>query len=270
MIIGYDEAMKIAQYKTAAACALTVSLMFALSGCDSTSEVAVQPDGSVSGTLEISGDSAVLGAAGIDCAKVDSLISGQLASTLQGDEAQYSVDDVSSGNTIACVVNFDSGSSIAGSSLLSESDSSYTVVIPRGILNEKNIRTIRMADPGFALSIATPGDIISAPGAAIQGNTATFTDLDILTEGATVEGAKAAPAAQAGSEVAQETTVTPAAVPEKETRPNYLAWALGAIGLAFVLVLGGGIVCQRRRLARRAEEAREESSEETSEEESQA
>lgn len=236
--------------------ALAVTALLVLTGCESQDIVAVQPDGSITGTLDVSGDAALLGAANINCTSIDSLISGRSGGTLTGEESSYAVDDQSDADQMHCVVTFDSGKPATGSSVLSETDTSYILSLPRGLLNEKNLRTLNLMSPTFSLVVAMPGDIISAPGASISGNTATFTDINVLVDGLNVEGAKQA--ADGGDVTPLPDTHTAAGsgttqAAHAPTLTDYFTWALIGIGVLLAAVLGLGIYRQRTRLRARAQ-----------------
>ena len=226
-----------------AAILIVLTAIFTLSGCRSEGQVAVQPSGSINGTVDLSADSAIASTAGIGCAKLEELGNLKLKGGIfDSDSSSFTVEDHSDSNTLRCTLTFDSGESAVGTQLLSETESSYIFSLPRGMLNDGNLRTLSLLDPQFSLSIAMPGKIISAPGAEINGNTATFSDTQVLLNGVNVEGEKTLAAEGSTDTATQETTeVTPADIAEKPTRSSYLMWALGGISILTILVLGIGI-----------------------------
>ena len=220
-----------------------VTALFILSGCRSEGQIAIQPSGSIDGMADVTVDSAIASTAGIGCSELEEMGNLKLeGGTFDNEASTFAVEDKSEGNTLHCTLTFDSGQSAAGSALLNETESSFIFSLPRGMLDEGKLRTLSLLDPQFSLSIAMPGKIISAPGAAINGNTATFTDMQVLLNGVNVEGEKAPTAEGSADTTAQATTeVTPADIVENPTRANYLMWALAGIGILVVLVLGIGI-----------------------------
>ncbi|MDD7465666.1 MAG: hypothetical protein PUK59_05480 [Actinomycetaceae bacterium] len=233
-------------------CALVGLLV--LSSCESLSTIAIQPDGVLTGTVDISGDAAVLSTAGFDCQKIDTLIQSKGGVSLGGGKGAYQVKDQSDESTMHCIINFDTGASVAGTAVLSETSTSYVFSIPRGILNAANVRTLKLLNPTFTLSVAMPGNIISAPGATIQGNTATFTNTDVLVNGLNVEGDKTPPkSAQDKQGTAQVPTIvrTATAPLERSKKLGMIEWSLIGIGVFLAAVLTVGIRRQRRRLRQR-------------------
>lgn len=232
--------------------ALAVTGLLALSSCESLSTVAVQPGGVITGTVDMSGDAAVLETAGFDCQKIDVLIQSKGGATLGGGKGAYQVKDQSDTNTMHCVIDFNSGASVAGTAILAETPTTYVFSIPRDTLSAANVRTLKLLNPTFTLSVAMPGKIISAPGATIQANTATFTNTDVLVNGLNVEGEKTPPKNAPKSQAKAPTIVRTATTPlERSVKLGILEWALIGIGVFLTVVLIIGIRRQRARIHHR-------------------
>lgn len=230
----------------ALAAIILASTLFLLSGCRSESQIAIQPSGAIDGMADVTADFAIASTAGIACSKLEEIGNIKLKGGIFDNESSvFTVEDHSDSNTFHCTLTFNSGESAAGTQLLSETETSYIFSLPRTILNEGNLRALSLLDPQFSLSIAMPGKIISAPGATINANTATFSDIDALRKGVNVEGEKT-PAKENEANTPQTITkVNPADIAEKPTRSNYFIWALSSIGILTVLVLGIGIYRHR-------------------------
>lgn len=235
-------------------CGLLLALvsLLALSSCESLSTIAIQTDGVITGTVDISGDAALLDTAGFDCETIDTLIQSKGGAALGGGKGAYQVKNQSDENTMHCIIDFNTGTSVAGTAMLSETPTSYVFSIPRGILTSANVRTLKLLNPTFTLSVAMPGNIISAPGATIQGNTATFTSTDVLVDGLNVEGDKNPPKNSPKSTAKTPTIVRTATAPlERSKKLGIIEWALIGIGIFLVVVLVVGISRQRSRIRRR-------------------
>lgn len=150
----------------------------------------MESDGSLNSVIEFHDPDHQLKELGLgdSCDVLYDAIKGQLPTD---QDANISVDDITSGDDFACRFSAKTDKSAVDQGMLTETDDTFILKtedtsgqVPKGQL------ALLESMGDFSLTIVMPGDIVSAEGGKIDGNRATFTDLETLVNGITVEGKK--------------------------------------------------------------------------------
>lgn len=165
--------------------------LLALSACQVNLGIGIETDGSISTVFEFHDPESQLAAFDIasNCEELRDAIVDQLPAG--SEEAELLVEDISTSNDFACRFTGEAERSPESAEILKETDDTFifTSLDSSDAVSPSDLALIdSLVD--FSLTVVMPGDIISAEGAVIEGNRATFTDLETFVEGITVEGKK--------------------------------------------------------------------------------
>ncbi|MDP9806563.1 hypothetical protein J2S70_001145 [Trueperella bonasi] len=165
---------------------LLAPLALTVSACESDNVFSVTEDGAGSLVMEIRDTQGLLEMGGLK--SCDEFV-GDVP-----DAADFTVEDISSGNQLGCRISTESGISIVDGKTLKETDSTYIFELDSGetddMLSTDQMELFSSMGFNFTFTVEMPGDIIRAEGANIDGNRATYTDFTQLSSGILVEGNK--------------------------------------------------------------------------------
>ncbi|MBM7824226.1 hypothetical protein JOD55_000053 [Arcanobacterium pluranimalium] len=221
-----------------------------LTACESHNNVAVHEDGSMEIALHFKDDSGMF-AQQFKCQDLEKEMD---ITTIDKVLTDIQMTDNSSGNTLDCTMTIKSkGSAVNGDTLIETPDSYILNFGTDGEteFKEQDLEMFKQFNVQFSFNVKMPGEIVKADGATVNGNTATYNDIKILSKKITVEGKKSAKGSVAttkddkkddskkDAKKSSEAKKDSGSDEAKESESSILPWALG--GLVVLGLIGVGI-----------------------------
>ena len=197
-----------------------------LAACESNTLLAIDEKGHASITMQIKDEGGLLVSSGTTCKDFED----SATNSFTGDSAKATVTDNSSEGVLDCTLTASSDKSVVDGNVLTETAETYIIKFSgaEAGMAESDLNMLSGFDYKFSFSIETPGAIVRAPGAEIDGNRAIFTDPAALANGIEVEGKK----------VADGSTSTSGKGLSSPAKESSLTWVYVIVGLVIV----GGLV----------------------------
>lgn len=170
------------------ALALIAPAALVLAACDSANSIEIKENGSMTLVMEFHDTDGMMSMLDMDCADFEEMMQMEAGTSSMPDD-MFKIEDVSEGGVLGCKISADSVTSVVDGQSLVENDDTYVFTIEGGELGtDEDLAALSQFN--FTFDVIMPGDIVSAPGANISGNVASYTDITTFSEGVVVEGYK--------------------------------------------------------------------------------
>lgn len=201
--------------------ALLIPGLLFLASCKSDNTIEITSDGGVKMTMDMVDDEGAFTGLDISCDQVKDMFAGEGSF---GSDAQVNIEDISDGDQLGCRLSIAGDDAVDGSILVDNGDT-FTLTMNGddfGGITESDLSEV--GTMAFTFNIIMPGKITeSSDGASVSGNTATYSDPNVLVNGFEVTGLKDGSGSGSGSSSSSGMPV----------------WIWGLIGL---VVVGGVVV----------------------------
>ncbi len=244
--------------KRVLALGLLAPLALSIAACESDTTIAIGEEGNATLIMEIRDTEGFLEMGGVTSCN-------DFAEDMAEDSDEYTIEDISTGDMMACRITLESYDSAIDGHTLRETDNTYIFEIPAEEAEDEfgsdDVDMLADAGFGFTFTVEMPGDIVTADGAKINGNRATYDDPTSLMNGIYVEGQKtsdgstSAPTsdeatAEATDPASEETTGAVAIPDDAESDVDgggVPTWAWVLIAWAALAAIGGIISAVTRK-----------------------